>query len=189
MSDEDDRPKGFDEILRSIAAEVERAIDQVSRADLGDLERMGRMAGVDLDVEDIRRKVHEAGEWVRGQVEGSGERAEGGTGGWHDRTTRPAGSASDPRTDPVPSPLDLPTTAQGTALAALESGRWVVEPGARALSEPGGPTPAEAAGLYGELRVRDWLDLDGAVTTTGQAALRRWLAAAERAADDAGDDA
>ncbi|MGE4424813.1 MAG: hypothetical protein AB7G37_00005 [Solirubrobacteraceae bacterium] len=182
MSDED-RPKGFEEMLRSIAAEVERAIDQVSQADLGDLERLSRMAGVDLDVEDIRRKVHEAGEWVRGQVDDRAPES----GGWSDRTRRtaePAGSPADPRTDPVPTPLDLPTTAQGTALAALESGRWVVEPGARALSEPGGPTPPEAAGLYGELRVRDWLSLDGTITTTGQAALRRWLAAAERAATE-----
>ena len=75
-----------------------------------------------------------------------------------------------------PDPLDAPTPEQGRALAALDSGRWTVEPGTSALSSHGdGPGPSDALGLVRELRVRDWIDADGEVTLVGRHALRRWL--------------
>ena len=76
-----------------------------------------------------------------------------------------------------PHPLDLPTEDQGLALAALESGRWTVEPGTRALMARGdGPGPSDALGLARELHVRDWLSAEGEITQTGRHALARWLA-------------
>ena len=75
----------------------------------------------------------------------------------------------------------MPTRQQGTALAALESGRWTLEPGTSALSvRGGGPGPRDALGLVRELRERDWIDADGAVTVVGRHALERWLAAADQ---------
>ncbi|MGX6448246.1 hypothetical protein ACVU7I_09305, partial [Patulibacter sp. S7RM1-6] len=72
---------------------------------------------------------------------------------------------------------DLPTDAQGRALAALDSGRWTVEPGTATLATQTGkgplPTAAQALGL--ELHVRDWVDEDGDLTVAGVHALQRWL--------------
>ena len=83
--------------------------------------------------------------------------------------------------DAEPDPLDVPTREQGTALAALDSGRWTLEPGTATLSvSGGGPGPRNALGLVRELRERDWIDADGAVTLVGRHALGRWLAAAEQ---------
>jgi hypothetical protein len=75
-----------------------------------------------------------------------------------------------------PHPLDLPTGEQGLALAALDSGRWTVEPGSNALATNGqGPGPSDAMGLVGELRARDWIAANGEVTLAGRNALTRWL--------------
>jgi hypothetical protein len=69
----------------------------------------------------------------------------------------------------------------GLALAALDSGRWSIEPGSDTLSTHGhGPGPIDAIGLYGELRAHDWITADGTVTVVGRYALERWLAAADR---------
>ena len=88
-------------------------------------------------------------------------------------------------TDPLgtagPHPLDQPTDEQGLALAALDSGRWIIEPGTDALAAKGeGPGPSDALGIVRELRVRDWIAADGELTLTGQRALSRWLEAAAR---------
>jgi hypothetical protein len=73
----------------------------------------------------------------------------------------------------------MPTDEQGMALAALESGRWIVEPGTDALAGKGdGPGPSNALGIVRELRVRDWLGADGEITLVGRRALTRWLEAA-----------
>ena len=81
----------------------------------------------------------------------------------------------------TPHPLDMPTTDQGVALAALDSGRWTLEPGTSILTVRGdGPGPSDALGLVRELRVRDWLDGEGRMTLAGRRALERWLAVAER---------
>ena len=81
----------------------------------------------------------------------------------------------------LPHPLDLPTDAQGLALAALSSGRWIVEPNNQTLVATGdGPPPEGALGTVLELRIRDWITTDGQLTTVGEHALTRWLDAAGR---------
>ena len=87
--------------------------------------------------------------------------------------------SDDPLRSAAPHPLDLPTDEQGIALAALESGRAMVEPGTDALTARGdGPGPSDALGIVRELRVRDWLGADGEITLVGRRALSRWLEAA-----------
>lgn len=87
-------------------------------------------------------------------------------------------AAGDPLRGAAPNALDLPTTEQGQALAALDSGRWTVEPGTEALASSGeGPGPSDALGLVRELRVRDWITAEGKLTLAGRRALARWLEA------------
>ena len=169
----DDR-HGFEDLFRKFAEEVERGIERASE----DLDGLARMSGMDPD--DARRWMEAAGQWVRGQVEGA---APGGPGGPAQPAERPAGPlrADDPLHGASPHPLDLPTTDQGVALAALDSGRWTLEPGTSILTVRGdGPGPSDALGLVRELRVRDWLDGEGRMTLAGRRALERWLAVAER---------
>ena len=126
-----------------------------------------------------------AGEWLRSQADAFNA---------DDPFPRPGESESRPAQPPSqrrpgtttrcahagPDPLDTPTEEQGRALAALDSGRWTVEPGTSALSSHGGgPGPSDALGLVRELRVRDWIDADGEVTLVGHAALQRWLDATD----------
>ena len=83
---------------------------------------------------------------------------------------------ADPLGSAAPHPLDQPTDEQGLALAALDSGRWIIEPGADTLAAKGeGPGPSDALGIVRELRVRDWIAADGKLTATGRRALGRWL--------------
>jgi hypothetical protein len=168
MSDED-KPKSFEETLRALADEVTRGIDRVQR---GELEDLAREFGVDADR--AKRFMDDAGSWLRAQTEAFKPAPQSDSRPaetpW---TTFPAGAG--------PDPLDVPTEDQGRALAALDSGRWTVEPGTSALSSSGeGPGPSDALGLVRELRVRDWIDSDGEVTLTGHAALQRWLDTAAR---------
>jgi hypothetical protein len=91
-----------------------------------------------------------------------------------------------PSSSPGPHPLDLPTDPQGIALSALDSGRWTVRPGSSRLTTTGadgaGTVPAgEASDLVNELRARDWITADGAVTLVGRQALMRWTRAADPA--------
>jgi hypothetical protein len=171
MSDED-KPWSFEDALRQIADEVTRGIE---RFQSGELENIARNYGIDPDR--ARRFVDNAGEWLRAQAENVNFEFE-----------TEATSAPVPQEKPAtsdwdfeirgagPDPLDMPTDDQGRALAALDSGRWTIEPGTSALSGHGeGPGPNDALGLVRELRVRDWIDADGDVTLTGRAALRRWL--------------
>lgn len=160
----------FDETLRAIAGElgrfVERALDRV------DLDEVADSVGV--DPAGAREWVESAGGWLRAQTEGVGE----------ELAKRAAQSRRSPRVDPLagaqPHPLDVPTEEQGLALAALDSGRWTVEPGTEALAGKGeGPAPRDALGLVRELRVRDWIGPDGQLTQAGHHALARWLSVAE----------
>jgi len=177
MSD-DDRPKSFEETLRSIAAEVTKSAERLSQSDLGDLEKLARANG--LDPERARGMADEAGQWLRRQFVGENPFSGGAP------TGTPAPMAGDfepedvtnaPIADGVPSPLDLPTPAQGQALAALDSGRWTVEPGEVALATQTGlgTQPANAHALGLSLHVRDWVDQDGQLTSAGGHALERWL--------------
>lgn len=175
MSD-DDRPKSFEETLRSIAAEVTKSAERLSRSELGDLEKLARAGG--LDPERARGMADEAGQWLRKQfsgVDGFPDASHGTPAPMAD--VRADDAASAPVADGVPSPLDTPTPAQGQALAALDSGRWTVEPGEVTLATQTGlgtqPRNAHALGL--ELHVRDWVDHDGQLTSAGGHALERWL--------------
>jgi hypothetical protein len=179
MSDEDTPRKSFEDALRAIGDEVTRAVDRLSEMDLDDV---ARSVGVDPD--QARGWVDDAGAWLRQQADSfdtSKFDAASFRASWTSST--PASDPSDPRTDALgdaaPHPLDQPTAQQGQALAALDSGRWAIEPGTSALVGRGdGPAPHDALGLVRELRVRDWLDADGHLTLTGRAALARWLDAA-----------
>jgi hypothetical protein len=178
MSDED-KPKSFEETLRAIADEVTRGLERVQR---GEGEELAREYGVDTD----RAKgfFDTASDWLRTQADAfNTSQSESAP------AAEPRGSESRPADTPWtafpagagPDPLDVPSDDQGRALAALDSGRWEVEPGTSALSARGdGPGPSDALGLVRELRVRDWIDADGEVTQTGHAALQRWLDSALR---------
>lgn len=175
MSD-DDRPKSFEETLRSIAAEVTKSAERLSQSDLGDLEKLARASG--LDPERARGMADEAGQWLRRQfVAGEEPTAPRGTPAPMASNFEPEDVTSAPMAEGVPSPMDLPTPEQGQALAALDSGRWTVEPGEVALATQTGlgtqPRNAHALGLA--LHVRDWVDQDGQLTSAGGHALERWL--------------
>ncbi len=167
MFEDDENEESFEETLRSIAREagrsIERAIDNV------DLDEVADTIGVDPLA--ARQWVDSAGTWLRSHAESLGD----------DMATRLAGSARTPAgEEPLlragPHPLDLPSDEQGLALAALDSGRWTVEPGTGALAASGdGPAPTDALGIVRELRVRDWITADGEITLVGRHALSRWL--------------
>jgi hypothetical protein len=160
MSDDEHRDS-FEETLRAMAQGLSESIQRVTRGDFDDLVR-----ATGLDPEDARRWAQDAGEWMNEQA----ARFQGGT--TAPVPARPARAEDTLR----PHPLDTPTDEQGLALAALESGRWTIEPGTSMLVSHGdGPGPNNALGLVRELRVRDWIDADGAVTVAGRRALERWL--------------
>ena len=176
MSDED-KPRSFEEALRAIADEVARGLDRVQQ---GDIEDIARTYGV--DAERAKRFMDNAGDWLRAQADVFNAYGPFQADAESESESRPAEPAKsrpswdDPLRHAGPDPLDTPTDDQGRALAALDSGRWVVEPGTSALSSHGGgPGPSDALGLVRELRVRDWIDAEGEVTLVGHAALQRWL--------------
>jgi len=173
MTDDEGRPRSFEETARAIADEIRRSIERASQADPDEL---ARAIGVDPDR--VREWLDNAGEWLSSQLEGA---VGGPAGGANPRPGSETPSGEDLFRGAGPHPLDVPTTEQGTALAALDSGRWTIEPGTTALSASGGgPGPRDALGLVRELRDRDWIDANGAVTVVGRHALGRWLAAAEQ---------
>jgi len=170
MSENDPSGESFEDALRSIAAElgryIERTIDNVDLDDVAD--------AVGVDPGTAREWFESAGGWLSAQTGSLGE-----------HLARQAGQAKQPvvPVDPLgtaaPHPLDLPSDEQGLALAALDSGRWIVEPGADALAARGeGPGPSDALGIVRELRVRDWIGTDSKLTLVGRRALSRWLDAA-----------
>jgi hypothetical protein len=164
--------ENFDETLRAIAGElgrfVERALERVDVDEIAD--------SVGVDPFGARDWVESAGSWLRAQTEGVGDELAKRV-----RDQRGAARHQDPLATAGPHPLDVPTEEQGLALAALDSGRWTVEPGTEALAGKGdGPSPRDALGIVRELRVRDWIGLDGELTLTGRHALSRWLDSGER---------
>jgi hypothetical protein len=171
MSDEDPNDEGFGETLRSIAEALGRYLQlSVETVDLDEF--VGRF-GVDPVV--ARDWVESTGSWVRARTERAGEELVRGFPGTSPTPIRP-----DALMSAGPHPLDLPTDEQGTALAALDSGRWTVEPGSEMLTPKGeGPGPTDALGVVRELRVRDWLAAGGGLTLTGRHALSRWLDSAD----------
>ncbi len=169
MPDDDKQGSSFDDVLRAIAQEVKSSLDRVSE---DDIESWTRKAG--LDPETGVQWFQTARDWVQEQADGLVDHPAAAAPAPGPSST-PAADASDPRT--APHPLDLPTDEQGAALAALDSGRWALEPGTMALTVVGdGPGPTDALGLVRSLRVRDWLRADGTPTVAGLRALERWLA-------------
>lgn len=170
MFEDDSGGESFEDSLRSMAQDlrryIERSIENVNVDEVAD--------SIGVDAAAAREWVETAGSWLSAHTENLGEEV----------ARRVAGRGpSVARTDPLQGvrahPLDLPSDEQGLALAALDSGRWIVEPGADTLAARGeGPGPRDALGIVRELRVRDWIAADGRLTMTGRHALGRWLEAA-----------
>lgn len=180
-ADEFDR-EGLGETLRSIAREVGESIERL--AGQADVDEFAGYVGV--DPERAREWVESTASWLGSQLEHFGE--EMATRAEHTsepaRQPQPHGHTPSVDEDPLrgaaPHPLDLPTEEQGLALAALESGRWTVEPGSYRLVGDADSSPhGDALGLVRELRARDWITTDGRLTLAGRSALRRWLESAE----------
>lgn len=192
MRDYEEGPEGFDEehenfedTVRSIAHEIRESVQRMAaEADVDDL------AGyVGVDPDRARNWMESAASWLGAQLEHLGDEFASRTGGSGSESEfgsrapgSPSGSASrtggaeDALRGAAPHPLDIPTAEQGRALAALESGRWFVEPASNRLESRGdGPAPSDALGLVRELRARDWIAADGEVTLAGRHALTRWL--------------
>ena len=158
------------DIAREVSESVERTVSQV------DVDGIAETIGVDPDR--AREWVDMAAGMLRAQAERVG-----------DEMARPHGQAATraeraPRTNPARTRLRAPRRIRSTsrprrracALAALDSGRWTVEPGTKRLTTHGeGPGPNDALGLVRELHARDWIAADGEVTLVGRHALSRWL--------------
>jgi hypothetical protein len=167
MFEDDPGGESFEDSLRSIAADlrryIERSIENV------DVDEVADSIGVDAAA--AREWVESAGNWLSAHTETLGEEFARRVAGQGQKVVR-----ADPLKGVRPHPLDLPSDEQGLALAALDSGRWIVEPGADTLAARGeGPGPSDALGIVRELRVRDWIAADGTLTMTGRHALGRWL--------------
>jgi hypothetical protein len=164
MTEDDADRNSFEDVARVLADEVSRAIGRLSEIDV---EEIANVAGA--EAERARRWMDELGRWMRDQGDALGN------------VPFAARETEDPLRHAGPHPLDLPSADQGLALAALDSGRWRIEPGTSALAVHGdGPGPSDALGLVRELRVRDWVTAEGTITLAGRSALSRWLAAADR---------
>ena len=179
----------FEKRLKAIADQLAQSLSDT------DVDEVAERFGV--DPERVRGVTGFVGRWLNDRA-AEGEPLFG---------DRPAGRPDDPRkdadhetidvrasTEPTatggPHPLDLPSEAQALALSALDSGRWTLRPGSGRLTAAVptvGPLPEGAAtDLANELRARDWITADGAVTFVGRQALERWARAGERHGDTAG---
>lgn len=180
MFEDEPGDNNFEDTVRSILNELgraaERAVDKVDADEVAD--------AIGVDPAAAREWIETAGSWLRQHAENLGNELDLRVGGLAGRGAGqpPAGErfgrSVDPLSSAAPHPLDLPTEEQGLALAALDSGRWTVEPGTDAMTVKGdGPGPSDALGLVRELRVRDWIAADGEITLAGGHALARWLEA------------
>ena len=166
MSNDDQNGESFDETLRSIAEELGRFIER--SIEDANLDELVDSVGVDPSV--ARSWMESAGSWLRANTEHLGDELA------RRMTERRVQPTADVLREPTAHPLDLPSDEQGRALAALDSGRWAIEPGTDALAARGeGPAPHGALGIVRELRVRDWITADGELTLAGRQALSRWL--------------
>ncbi|TMM04149.1 MAG: hypothetical protein E6G05_06815 [Actinobacteria bacterium] len=197
MREDEEGPEGFGEdhenfedTVRSIAHEIRESVQRMA-ADV-DVDDLAGYVGVDPDR--ARDWMETAAGWLGAQLEHLGDEFASRTAGSDSESEfgfGAPGSASefrdsashspsteDPLRGAAPHPLDIPTTEQGRALAALESGRWFVEPASSRLESRGeGPAPSDTLGLVRELRARDWIAADGELTLAGRHALTRWLQA------------
>lgn len=172
----------FEDRLRAVADQIGQSVRRLSEVDLEFAERYG------IDAEHARAFADAAGQWLSDRVSSSeplfGQNRRGypdgaGRAGFDAQEAQDDGPGHSPNR-PGPHPLDLPVGRQGLALSALDSGRWTVRPGSSQLVGTGeGPPPPDAADLVSELRARDWITADGALTLTGRHALSRWCRTAE----------
>ncbi|HET8978080.1 MAG TPA: hypothetical protein VFN87_07970 [Solirubrobacteraceae bacterium] len=154
----------FEDKLRAMADELSRSLQRMSEVDLSEVaERFG------VDADKARNFADAAGQWLSGQISATEPLFSQAAG----RQTAPPESR---RERGGPHPLDLPSEDQGLALAALDSGRWGVQPGSNRLrgTGDGPPPPPAAVDLASELRARDWITADGTLTLVGRHALARW---------------
>jgi hypothetical protein len=187
---DDEEREDFEDTVRSIAHEIRESVERM--AGQVDVDELAGYVGVDPDR--ARDWMESAASWFGAQLEHLGDEFASRTAGspFESKFTSRAGrsasesggfgsqptGADDPLRGAAPHPLDLPTAEQGRALAALESGRWFVEPASNRLESRGdGPAPSGALGLVQELRARDWIAADGELTLAGRHALTRWLEA------------
>ena len=169
MSDADPERSSFEDVARALADEVSRAVERLSEIDLDEIARAASAEG-----ERARQWIDDLGRWLREQGDG-----------WTPAppiARRPSARPATTRCDTPDRIRSIsPPPTKDVALAALDSGRWRVEPGTSALAVHGeGPGPSDALGLVRELRVRDWMTADGQITLAGRDALSRWLDAADR---------
>jgi hypothetical protein len=156
------------DIAREVSDSVERTVSQV------DVDGIAETIGVDPDR--AREWVDMAAGMLRAQAARVSDEMAGHASNQRPAPERAPEHGEDPLASAAPHPLDIPTEAQGVALAALDSGRWTVEPGTKRLTTQGeGPGPNDALGLVRELHARDWIAGDGEVTLVGRHALSRWL--------------
>jgi hypothetical protein len=156
------------DVAREVSDSVERTVSQV------DVDGIAETIGVDPDR--AREWVDMAAGMLRAQAARVSDEMAGRASTPRPAPERAPESGEDPLASAAPHPLDVPTEAQGVALAALDSGRWTVEPGTKRLTTQGeGPGPNDALGLVRELHARDWIAVDGEVTLVGRHALSRWL--------------
>ena len=179
MFEDDERDESLEETLRAIAHELGESVQR--KASELDVDEIAEAIGVDADR--AREWVESAAEWLGRRFENLGDEfkvpeAWRGTpwGGAKPAPSERPHLSADPLRGAAPHPLDMPTEEQALALAALESGRWTVEPGTETLASHGdGPGPSDALGLVRELRARDWIAAEGKLTSAGRHALDRWL--------------
>ena len=95
------------------------------------LEDAMRAAGLDPD--QVRDWINGAGEWLKTQLA--------------DAVAATTPSGEDVLRSDVPDPLDVPTAEQGAPCAALDSGRWKIDPETSALASDGDgpPRPTRSA--------------------------------------------
>jgi hypothetical protein len=172
----------FEDRLRAVADQISRSVRRLTEVDSEFAERYG------IDEERARAFFDAAGQWLSDHVS-TGEPLFGqhehddpdsaASAGFDVQEVQDDGSGSPPKR-PGPHPLDLPTGRQGLALSALDSGRWTVQPGSNQLvgTREGRP-PSDAVDLVSELRARDWITAEGALTLIGRHALGRWCRTAE----------
>ena len=173
----------FEDRLRAMADQISESVRRMSDVDLDEFaDRYG------IDADRARAFADAAGQWLSDRVSSDeplfGENRHGDRGSAvsavFDALLAPGAGSGQPSNNPGPHPLDLPTGRQGLALSALDSGRWTVRPGSNQLGGTGeGSPPPDAADLVSELRARDWITADGALTLVGRHALGRWCRTAQ----------
>jgi hypothetical protein len=176
----------FEDRLRAVADQIGQSLRRISEVDL---EQLADSYGI--DAERARAYADAVGQWLSDHVPSDEPHFDQNRYGDLDSTVSAGFDAllaqdpgpGQPTKKPGPHPLDLPLDRQGLALSALDSGRWTARPGTDQLVGTGeGPPPPDAGSLVSELRARDWITANGALTQVGRHALDRWCRTAEEPA-------